>query len=173
MADERHPSAGHEQGDEGRDGGRRRYFRRRQRPAGRDGGGRDSGRSSNQAHEPDHARARRRGADRRPTENNEPRDPRLGRRRRRARSRVNGNPTQRPDAVLPEVVDLPDYIVPSSVFVYTHVSRAGSGLDTYEFRAEHFSKGGRTLEDFEIDLSKLYPDAAQISTPQNETERDE
>jgi hypothetical protein len=175
MADERHPPAGQEQGDEGRDGGRRRYFRRRQRPGrtGREGNGRDSGgRPGASGRNQEQPPARRRSSDRRPAEAAEGRDSRPGRRRRRTRTRINDNATPRPDTVLQEVVDVDDYVTPSSVFVYTHVSRAGSGLDTYEFRAEHFSKGGRTLEDFEIDLSKLFPDAAKNSADPVESEHD-
>jgi hypothetical protein len=38
--------------------------------------------------------------------------------------------------------------------------------DAYEFRPDHFSKIGRTLGDYEIDLSKLFPgDTAGDGTP--------
>lgn len=99
--------------------------------------------------------------------------PRLGRRRRRTRTRNNSPLTTRPEAPSQEVADLTDYRPPTSVFIYTHVSRPGSGWDTYEFRAEHFSKGGRALEDFEIDLSKLFPDGTKNSSPEVERGNEE
>ena len=38
--------------------------------------------------------------------------------------------------------------------------------DSYEFRPDHFSKVGRTLADYQIDLSKLFPgDIADDGTP--------
>lgn len=50
-----------------------------------------------------------------------------------------------------------DYVAPQSVFIYTHVSRpANQGLN--EYRADHFTKVGRRLEDFSIDLSILFGD---------------
>ncbi len=53
-----------------------------------------------------------------------------------------------------------DYVAPQSVFIYTHVSRpANQGMS--EYRAEHFTKAGRRLEDFSIDLSVLFGDNRQ------------
>jgi hypothetical protein len=116
---------------------------------------------------------RRRGAERRGNERAETRTPRLGRRRRRTRTRTDGAASPRPELIRAEVVDLTDYRPPTSVFIYTHVSHPGSGWDNYEFRAEHFTKGGRTLEDFDIDLSKLYPEWAKDSSLAVESNHDE
>ena len=51
------------------------------------------------------------------------------------------------------------YVPPQSVFVYTY-SVHPELRDTYEFRPEHFSRVGRKLEDYDIDLSKLFPGGA-------------
>lgn len=84
---------------------------------------------------------------------------RTGRRRRRSRSQ-NSNPNQaqenRVSTPADSIVNLEGYVPPDNVFVYTHVLRANR--DNYEFRSERFSKLGRRLEDYEIDLSVLYAD---------------
>lgn len=49
-----------------------------------------------------------------------------------------------------------EYKPPKSVFVYTYVLRPGAP-SLHEFRPEHFSRVGRRLEDFEIDLSPVFP----------------
>ena len=58
------------------------------------------------------------------------------------------------------------YVPPQAVFVYTHSANPDL-RDTYEFRPEHFSSVGRRLEDYQIDISKLFlPDAvAADGTP--------
>ncbi|MFO7633878.1 MAG: hypothetical protein R6W76_15140 [Caldilinea sp.] len=48
-----------------------------------------------------------------------------------------------------------EYIPPKSVFIYTH-SAHPEMRDSYEFRPDHFSKVGRRLEDFQIDISSLF-----------------
>ena len=44
---------------------------------------------------------------------------------------------------------------PESVFVHTYVLRPHQGGGAYEFRSDHFSGGGRRIEDFSIDLSGI------------------
>jgi hypothetical protein len=48
-----------------------------------------------------------------------------------------------------------EYAPPKSVFIYTH-SAHPEMRDSYEFRPDHFSKVGRRLEDFQIDISSLF-----------------
>jgi hypothetical protein len=80
---------------------------------------------------------------------------RLGKRRRRSRNRANDLTVK--TAPAESIANLGDYAPPADVFIYTHISRPGS-RDSYEFRADHFSRVGRRLEDYEIDLSKLIAD---------------
>ena len=82
------------------------------------------------------------------------RDNRDRRRRRRMRAKQRG-PADTPTPMVENILkDLPP-LVPA--FVYTHVLRP-SMRDNFEFRTEHFSKVTRKLEDFDIDLSPLYPE---------------
>ena len=53
-----------------------------------------------------------------------------------------------------------DYAPPESVFIYTHVLRPEQ-RDSYSFRSEISSGTGRTLADFDIDLSLLFPDESK------------
>ena len=56
-------------------------------------------------------------------------------------------------------------MAPQSVYIYEH-SVHPELRDSYEFRPDHFSKVGRTLNDYQIDLSKLFPgDIAEDGTP--------
>ncbi len=48
------------------------------------------------------------------------------------------------------------YVAPQSVYIYEH-SVHPELRDSYEFRPDHFSKVGRTLADYDLDLSKLFP----------------
>ena len=179
------------EGNDGGKGGRRRYFRRRKRkgdePAAAPtkdrpaapGASTSAASSSAAASTPSASASRRTG----PRGNRPPRDER-GRsggnnnnnsnnnnnnnnsnngnrpRRRRRRSRQ-----EQPNAVATvseSTLDAiaHDYVAPKSVFIYTHVSRpANQGMS--EYRAEHFTKGGRRLEDFSIDLSILFGDNKQ------------
>lgn len=75
------------------------------------------------------------------------------RRRRSVRERID-EPTTIPGSTL-AMIDQ-EYVPPQSVFVYTYVLRPGH-LSSHEFRPEHFSRVGRRLEDFDIDLSVLFP----------------
>jgi hypothetical protein len=80
-------------------------------------------------------------------------DRRDRRRRRRAKSkqRQQGETSTAP-AFQDADLDLPPL---KPVMVYTHVIRPAI-RDSYEFRADHFSKATRRLEDFKIDLSPLF-----------------
>lgn len=79
------------------------------------------------------------------------------RRRRRNKNRRGDARTDQP--VIPAARE-PDYLPPESVFIYTHVVRPGA--QGYEFRAEHFSNVGRTLDDYEIDLTSLFDAEGRI-----------
>lgn len=112
------------------------------------------------------ARSNRRGGSRGRGKSNEAGlDPvKRARRERRRRKRAGGRTEFDEDVVAVE--PMPDLeIEPKRVFVYTHVLRPAL-RDAYEYRAEHFSHTGRTLEDFHIDLSAIliYPD----DNPENE-----
>lgn len=72
------------------------------------------------------------------------------RKRRRSRSRRGDLRTDAPISTERDVA----YVAPKDVFVYTHVSRPSS--QGYEFRSEHFSKHGHTLEDYTVDLSVIF-----------------
>ena len=77
------------------------------------------------------------------------------RRRRRSRSRSGNGSNSAPVKVLEM-----DYTPPESVFIYTHVLRPEQ-RDSYSFRSEISAGTGRTLDDFDIDLSLLFPDEAK------------
>jgi hypothetical protein len=128
--------------------GRRRYFRRRQHAAKIQ----EKNNGSKEA-----PVARKRSADKSDQVERAQRSQPPARRRRRSRGRSIAAPNPKIELVPENILDLGDYAPPTSVFIYTHVSRPG-GRDSYEFRSEHFSKVGRHLEDYEIDLSLLYPD---------------
>ena len=72
--------------------------------------------------------------------------------RRKARSRQRGAEDSR--AQLTAEVDV-EYVAPKSVFIYTH-SAHPEMRDSYEFRPEHFSRVGRRIKDFQIDISSLF-----------------
>lgn len=129
-------------------GSRRRYFRRRTTGAQSGDEGRGKEQSAARRTEPEMGGTARNG--------------RITRRRKRTRSRSVEAVTRSAPPPAESITNLSDYRPPEQVFIYTHVSRPGS-RDSYEFRAEHFSKVGRRLEDYDIDLSSLYPD--QETTP--------
>jgi hypothetical protein len=62
-----------------------------------------------------------------------------------------------------------NYVPPTSVYIYTHIVRPASS-GAYEFRSEHFSKVGRTLEDYQIDVSPLFDEEARAAARPNMTE---
>jgi hypothetical protein len=83
---------------------------------------------------------------------------RKARRRARSRQRYDENRVANLEA---EVA----YVAPQAVYIYEH-SVHPELRDSYEFRPDHFSKVGRTLADYQIDLSKLFPgDTADDGTP--------
>ncbi len=45
---------------------------------------------------------------------------------------------------------------PQDVFIYSYAAHPEM-RDAYEFRPEHFSRVGRTLADYQIDLTKIFP----------------
>lgn len=163
MADEKRSGPAQEGSAGGGDkGGRRRYFWRKKRgqkatgnePAPKAQPAPAKQRSTPKANHQEKEKAEK--ADR---------DQRTRRRRRRPRSRQNGA------GLDPKVIALPapiedDYVPPKSIFIYTHVVRPDQ-RDTYEFRAEHFGKSGRHLEDFAIDLSNLFPGGNDETTGEN------
>ena len=151
-------NAGEKRGDAGGKGGgnRRRYFRRRKPAAPKaqqEATPKPPPRKA--AEPPPKGRTRNNARNEGNNAGKNDRDRRGGRRRRR-RSR-----SERPDE-MPVVRESTlatidqEYKPPKSVFVYTYVLRPGAPT-SYEFRAEHFSRVGRRLEDFEIDLSPIFP----------------
>ena len=157
-------NAGEKRGDSGGKGGgnRRRYFRRRKPSAPKaqpESAPKAPPRKA--AEPPPKGRPRNNARNEGSNAGKNDRDRRgSGGRRRRRRSR-----SERPDEtpVVREstlaTIDQ-EYKPPKSVFVYTYVLRPGAPT-SYEFRAEHFSRVGRRLEDFEIDLSPLFPAEGQ------------
>jgi hypothetical protein len=123
--------------------GRRRYFQPKKdgKPQGQAGGAAEPGQPTRgQENRPPAAKARK------------------ARRRARSRQRYDDNRTPNLEA---EVA----YVAPQSVYIYEH-SVHPELRDSYEFRPDHFSKVGRTLADYQIDLSKLFPgDIAADGTP--------
>lgn len=73
------------------------------------------------------------------------------RKRRRSRARRSDLRSDTPLTTERDVA----YVPPRDVFVYTHVARPSS-RENYEFRSEHFSKHGHTLEDYTVDLSVIF-----------------
>lgn len=72
--------------------------------------------------------------------------------RRKARSRQRASEEMK--AQVSAEADV-EYVPPKAVFIFTH--RAHPELrDSYEFRPDHFSKVGRRLDDYHIDLSVLF-----------------
>ncbi|MCX6047269.1 MAG: hypothetical protein NT075_19360 [Chloroflexi bacterium] len=162
MADERKSGPPQENRSAGQDkGGQRRYFWRKKR------GQKAAGEENTTKEQP---AAQQPGAQRRAAPkaaNNDKggdRDPRAKRRRRRPRSRQGLSPEPKTAAPVTPLAD--NYVPPASIFIYTHVVRPDQ-RDNYEFRADHFSKVSRRLEDFDLDLSKLFPeDRANMSPEQ-------
>lgn len=90
----------------------------------------------------------------RPVEQKAP-PPKARKARRRARSRQRLQEETRAASLEPDVA----YVAPKTVYIY-ECSIHPELRDAYEFRPEHFSKIGRTLNDYQIDLIKLFPDDA-------------
>jgi hypothetical protein len=145
-----------EKGGGGRKG-RRRYFQTKKegKPAGQPGQGSQGagGRGGGGSHQ-----SQRPGDSRGPANQASANKARKARRRARSRQRFDDNRVVNLEA---EVA----YVAPQAVYVYEH-SVHPELRDAYEFRPEHFSKVGRTLLDYQIDLSKLFPgDVAADGTP--------
>jgi hypothetical protein len=129
--------------------GRRRYFQTKKdnkpqggqaQPGGQGGGGGQRAQDGRQDSRGPSAKARK------------------ARRRARSRQRYDDNRAVNLEA---EVA----YVAPQAVYIYEH-SVHPELRDAYEFRPDHFSSVGRTLADYDIDLSKLFPgDIAGDGTP--------
>ena len=148
-----------EKGGGGGRKGRRRYFQTKKegKPAGQSGqsgqGSQGAGGKGGGPHQ-----SPRPGDSRGPANQASANKARKARRRARSRQRYDDN---RPINLEAEVA----YVAPQAVYVYEH-SVHPELRDAYEFRPEHFSKVGRTLLDYQIDLSKLFPgDVATDGTP--------
>jgi len=159
-------------GGAGKGNPRRRYFRRRkpatkaQEPAPKP--------ESRKPQEQAPAKSRTRTNAKTEVASKNERDRRGGRRRRRrSRSdRVETVPVVQ-ESILTTIDH--EYTPPKAVFVYTYVLRPGAP-SSHEFRPEHFSRVGRRLEDFEIDLSPLFRDekeARKAFKPARQAEPDE
>jgi hypothetical protein len=146
MADDRKSGSTQENRAANNNKGGRRYFWRKKR--GQKSASEESGPKEQPA-------AQKRAAPKLANNEKADRDLRTKRRRRRPRSRQ-GLGTE-PKVVAPIAPLEDDYVSPTSIFVYTHVVRPDQ-RDNYEFRADHFSKVSRRLEDFDIDLSKIFPE---------------
>ena len=141
--------------------GRRRYFQTkkdgRSQPSGNQPGGQsgqpNQGNQSGQSQRGQETNRRSEGK-----RGEEAPRQRKARRRARSRQRYDDNRVTNLEA---EVA----YAAPQSVYIYEH-SAHPELRDSYEFRPDHFSKVGRTLADYQIDLSKLFPgDIADDGTP--------
>jgi hypothetical protein len=73
------------------------------------------------------------------------------RKRRRSRAR-RGDAAPVTPALPPERDE--QYVPPQAVYIYEHVVRPSAG--SYEFRSESFSKAGRTLDDYTLDLEHIF-----------------
>jgi hypothetical protein len=82
------------------------------------------------------------------------------RRRRRNKSRSQST-TPRTDQLNTFVELDTSYSAPNAVFIYTHVIRPDT-RESYEFRSERFSNVGRTLEEFDIDVSELFKEPESL-----------
>ena len=121
---------------------RRRYFRRNKKgKSGQSASGGQSGGDKTKGERNDQSRRSKSQRNRR--------------RRRRSKS-------QSPAPSGPSIVQEIDsgYTPPESVFVYTHILRPDQ-RDNYTFRSEIAHGTGRTLDDFQIDLSLLFPEDAE------------
>jgi hypothetical protein len=123
----------------------RRPSRKRRRPRSSQSGEAPSAPASKPADAQDKARADRR------------------RRRRKSRSKKRSTGQDTGSEVVQQADPL-DARLSDSVFVYTHVLRSAA-LDTYGYRPDAFHNQSRTLDDFRIDLSALFPgDATEDAT---------
>jgi hypothetical protein len=75
-------------------------------------------------------------------------------RQRKARRKARSRQRNADESRVQPTADV-EYTPPTSVFIYTH-SAHPEMRDSYEFRPDHFSKVGRRLEEFQIDISSLF-----------------
>jgi hypothetical protein len=148
-----------ERQNQGQGGGRRRYFRRRQK-AGKNT--ETSSRETSAAETPKVHKTR--SSEKMVAPEREERAQTASRRRRRSRARTAPGVIPRTETPDESIVNLDDYVPPASVFIYSHILRPDA-RDSYEFRAEHFSRVGRKLEDYQIDVSVLFSEEGVIQAP--------
>lgn len=139
MAEEKESPKNKSGGSGNRKRSRRRYFKRKKNDANDSGGG-ESSKTQKKSGGEQQGRSKQ---------------SRNRRRRRRSKSRSGNGSNSEPVKAL----EL-DYTAPESVFIYTHVLRPEQ-RDSYSFRSEISAGTGRTLDDFDIDLSLLFPDEAK------------
>lgn len=87
-------------------------------------------------------------------------------RRNRRRRRSGSGDSGKQEKVAPVISAIEnDYVAPTSFYVYTHIVRSQDVRDSYEYRHERLTGGGRTLEDFRIDLSSLFAEDGETLKP--------
>ncbi len=158
-------TSGSDSGSANRPGrkGRRRYFQPKKDGKSQAPSGQAPGQAGNQPSSQSNQSQRgqengRRGDGKRGNSGRRGDEGRKARRRARSRQRYDDSRAANLEA---EVA----YIAPQSVYIYEH-SVHPELRDSYEFRPDHFSKVGRTLNDYQIDLSKLFPgEIADDGTP--------
>ena len=143
MADEKKKKQESGKKSGGRRRNRRRYFRRKKGKPGGSGESESRDGSSDSQKKSRSSQKRRSNAQRN--------------RRRRRRSRSRSAEYSGPSIV--QEIDT-DYVAPESVYVYTHVLRPDQ-RDNYTFRSELAHGTGRTLDDFRIDLSLIFPEGGE------------
>ncbi len=141
MAEEKEKPQGKSSGSGNRRRGRRRYFKRKKNNSG------DAQKSENDSTQKDSQKNTGGGQQRRS---------KAQRNRRRRRQSRTGNNSRSSSVKKLEI----DYTAPESVFIYTHVLRPEQ-RDSYSFRSEISAGTGRTLDDFDIDLSLIFPDESK------------
>ena len=87
-------------------------------------------------------------------------------RRNRRRRRSGSGDSGKQEKVAPVIAAIEsDYVAPTSFYAYTHIVRSQDVRDSYEYRHERLTGGGRTLEDFRIDLSSLFAEDGETLKP--------
>ncbi len=141
MAEEKEKSQDKSSGSGNRRRGRRRYFKRKKNNSGDAQKTKNDNTQKNTRKNAGGDQQRRSKAQRN--------------RRRRRQSRTGDNAR----SSSPQKLEI-DYTPPESVFIYTHVLRPEQ-RDSYSFRSEISAGTGRTLADFDIDLSLIFPDESK------------
>ena len=141
MAEKNEESGRKNQKKSGSKRSRRRYYRK-------DGEKKDKRNSSQQKRKRDDDNQRR------------------ARRNRRRRRSGGGGESGKQEKVAPVIAAIEsDYVAPTSFYAYTHIVRSQDVRDSYEYRHERLTGGGRTLEDFRIDLSSLFAEDGETLKP--------